>query len=161
MAVRGADSVRSGPLLTLRFVMMVPDTSQSNLSVVSSGYTSDSLQFLDVTPKPGITPVRIAGRCNITVVKFSGVGKPRMQILPQPAANEATVNFRIQETVPVMLDVVDSRGVVVRTMLDGTLTLSGGEYALRFDTADLSSGMYVLRISAGVYTSTMPFVIAK
>jgi hypothetical protein len=161
ISVRGADTVRSGQVAVLRFVTTVPEQVATAINVSSSGYTSDSLQFLDVTPKPGSTTVETSGRCNITVVKFAPTGRPRMQVVPQPVANEAIVSFRMQETVPVMLDVVDSRGVVVRTVLDGSVTLTGGEYALRFDTADLPSGMYVLRISAGVYASTVPFVIAK
>ncbi|MEN9281180.1 MAG: hypothetical protein RL594_115 [Bacteroidota bacterium] len=161
IGVKGADSLRSGPIAQLRFVLMAPEQANTTMSVTSSGYTSDSLQFLDIVSQPGSSPVEISGKCNITVVRFSNVGKPRVQIQPQPAVDEALVSFRMQETVPVVLDVVDSRGTVVRTVLDGSLTLAGGEYAVRFDTADLSSGMYVLRINAGVFSSTVPFVIAK
>lgn len=161
IAVRGADTLRSGPLATLRFVVTVPDSVNSSIDVTSGGYTSDSLQFLDIVPRSGASPVSVAGRCNISVVKFAPTGRPRIQIAPQPAADMATVSFRMQETVPVFLDVVDSRGMNVRTVLDGSVTLSGGEYSVRFDTADLPSGMYVLRISAGVFVSSVPFVVAK
>ncbi|HBB25998.1 MAG TPA: hypothetical protein DCZ59_06995, partial [Bacteroidetes bacterium] len=161
IAVRGADTLRSGPLATLRFVVAVPDSVNSSIEVTSGGYTSDSLQFLDIVPRSGASPVSVAGRCNISVVKFAPTGRPRIQIAPQPAADMATVSFRMQETVPVFLDVVDSRGMNVRTVLDGSVTLSGGEYSVRFDTADLPSGMYVLRISAGVFVSSVPFVVAK
>lgn len=161
IAVRGADTLRSGPLATLRFVVAVPDSVNSSIDVTSGGYTSDSLQFLDIVPRSGASPVSVAGRCNISVVKFAPTGRPRIQIAPQPAADMATVSFRMQETVPVFLDVVDSRGMSVRTVLDGSVTLSGGEYSVRFDTADLPSGVYVLRISAGVFDSSVPFVIAK
>jgi hypothetical protein len=161
IAVRGADTLRSGPLATLRFVVAVPDSVNSSIDVTSGGYTSDSLQFLDIVPRSGASPVSVAGRCNISVVKFAPTGRPRIQIAPQPAADMATVSFRMQETVPVFLDVVDPRGMNVRTVLDGSVTLSGGEYSVRFDTADLPSGMYVLRITAGVFVSSVPFVIAK
>ena len=161
IAVRGADTLRSGPIVNLRFVMMTPELTSTTISAGSSGYTSDTLQFLDIVPKPGSSGVEIAGRCNITVVRFAPGGKSRVEVFPQPAVNEALVNFRMQETVPVFIDVVDARGSVVRTVLDGSVTLSGGEYSLRFDTADLSSGMYMLRISAGVFTSSIPLVIAR
>ncbi|MBU3678972.1 MAG: choice-of-anchor D domain-containing protein [Candidatus Kapabacteria bacterium] len=159
--VRGADTLRAGPLLTLQFVMTAPELSSTSISVSSNGYTSDSLQFLDVAPKSGSSPVESSGKCNITVVKFAPGGKARVEIFPQPAVSEALVSFRMQETVPVFIDVVDARGTVVRTVLDGSVTLSGGEYSLRFDTADLSSGVYMLRISAGVFNSSVPLVIAK
>jgi hypothetical protein len=161
IAVRGADTLRSGPIVNLRFVMMTPELTSTTISAGSSGYTSDTLQFLDIVPKPGSSGVEIAGRCNITVVKFAPGGKSRVEVFPQPAVNEALVNFRMQETVPVFIDLVDARGSVVRTVLDGSVTLSGGEYSLRFDTAELSSGMYMLRISAGVFTSSIPLVIAR
>lgn len=161
LAIRGADSVASGTVADLRFLVTVPEYQITDLSLTTQGFISDSLQFLDVVPTGGGAPVEATGRCNITVVRFSTVGAPRIGITPQPAREEATISFRMQETVPVTLDLVDARGTVVATLLDGSLTLGGGEYAVRVSTSEFANGAYVVRINAGVFTSYVPFIIAK
>lgn len=161
IAVRGADTTRSGPIATLRFVVAVPELSQTDVSLQTSGYTSDSLQFLDIVPQGGSTPFVTSGKCNISVVKFASVGKPRLTVHPQPAIDNALVTFRMQETVPVVLEILDARGSVVETMLDGAVTLSGGEYALKINTSNYPAGLYFVRISAGVFSSTSSMMIAK
>ena len=75
--------------------------------------------------------------------------------------DEALITFRMQETVPVVIDIVDVRGIVVTQILDGSTTLPGGEYAVRASTADLPSGMYIVRLQAGVFAQNLPFVVAK
>ena len=160
-SVRGADTIRSGPFARIRYVMMVPEFAQTDVTVSSQGFTSDSLQFLDVIPAGGRAPVVTGERCNITVVRYATVGRPMMNVTPQPVRDEALITFRMQETVPVVIDIVDARGIVVAQLLDGTTTLSGGEYAVRTSTAGLPSGMYVVRLQAGVFAQNIPFVVAK
>jgi hypothetical protein len=160
-SVRGADTIRSGPFARIRYVMMVPEFAQTDVTVSSQGFTSDSLQFLDVIPAGGRAPVVTGERCNITVVRYATVGRPMMNVTPQPVRDEALITFRMQEAVPVVIDIVDARGIVVAQLLDGTTTLSGGEYAVRTSTAGLPSGMYVVRLQAGVFAQNIPFVVAK
>lgn len=159
--IRGADTIRSGPLARLRFVVTVPELTQSDVSVRSSGYASDSLQFLDIVPAGGRAPVITGERCNITVVRYAAVGKAMMHVVPQPVRDEALITFRMQETVPVVIDIVDARGVVVQQLLDGTTTLQGGEYAVRARTSDLPSGIYIVRLQAGVFVHNTPIVVAR
>ena len=159
--VQGADTIRSGPLARVRFVMMVPEVVQSDVLVTSRGFTSDSLQFLEVVPAGGRAPVVTGERCNVTVVRYATVGRPMMQVHPQPVRDEALITFRMQETVPVTIDIIDARGVVVSKLLDGSTTLTGGEYAVRASTSDLPSGMYIVRLHAGVFAQTIPIVITK
>ncbi|MFN4985472.1 MAG: choice-of-anchor D domain-containing protein [Ignavibacteria bacterium] len=161
IAVRQADTTRSGPIATLRFVVAVPEVSQTDVMVENSGFLSDSIQFLDILPQGGTSPFVTSGKCNISVVKFASVGKPRLSVHPQPAIDNAVVTFRMQETVPVMLEIIDSRGSTVETMLDGSITLSGGEYALKINTANYPAGLYFVRISAGVFSSTSSLMISK
>jgi hypothetical protein len=84
-----------------------------------------------------------------------------MQVHPQPVRDEALITFRMQETVPVTIDIIDARGIVVSKLLDGSTTLTGGEYAVRASTSDLPSGMYIVRLHAGVFAQTIPIVITK
>lgn len=161
IAVRGADTTRSGPIASLQFVVTVPELSATDVSLQTSGYISDSLQFLDIIPQGGTTPFVTSGKCNISVVKFAGVGRPRLAVHPQPAVDNALVTFRMQETVPVLLEILDSRGSIIETVLDGELTLNGGEYALKINTANYAAGLYFVRISAGVFSSTSTMMISK
>ena len=161
VAVRNADTTRSGPIATLRFEVTVPELTATDISLQTSGYASDSLQFLDIVPQGGGTPFVTSGKCNISVVKFANVGAPRLSVQPQPAVDNALVTFRMQETVPVLLEVLDARGSIVETLLDGAVTLVGGEYAARINTSSYPAGMYIVRISAGVFTSNSTMMIVK
>lgn len=159
--VRGADTIKAGPIAILRYVVMVPEVQNTDITVSSSGYLSDSLQFLDIIPTGGKAPFITGGRCNITVVKFAAVGSPRMSIDPQPVREDAVVTFRMQETVAVTLEIIDARGVVVKSLLDGSVVLLGGEYNVRIGTSELASGIYFVRIGAGVFSSSSSFILAK
>ncbi len=159
--VRGADTVQSGTFATARFVVTVPELPQTDVVVSTSGFISDSLQFLDIVPTGGNAPFITGGKCDITVMKFSSVSKAQLSVTPQPVRDVASITFAMQETVPVMMDVVDARGVVVHTLLNGSLVLSGGEYVVRLNTAEIPSGVYTVRLTAGVFASTVPLVVTK
>lgn len=161
IAVRGADSVKAGQFMSLRFAVTVPDVDSMYIEVIGRKYISDSLQFLDIVPTDVSTPFITSGKCDISVLKFSSTGAPRILIAPNPAEGDATITFRIQETVPVHLSLLNTSGVVVREFLDGSITLSGGEYAVRFSTAEVPAGLYFVRINGGVFTSTAQITVVK
>lgn len=161
LETRGADTVRAGEFAQMRFLVTVPDTADNMMNVTTGAFTTDSLAFLDVVPSGLATPFVITGTCNITVVKFTSVGAPTVTLRPNPVVDDAELSFRIQETVPATAVLVNQHGAVVRSVLDGSLTLSGGEYSVRFTTSDLPSGVYHLRFQAGVVDSVIPFVIVK
>lgn len=161
LALRGVDTVRSGPLASLRFVVTVPELEQTSVAVSARGFLSDSLQFIDIVPKDATTPFVTTGQCNITVMKFSDAGSPMVDVRPNPVSGDATVVFRMQETVGVTASIVDAAGRTVRQLLDGSVRLVGGEYALRMSTDDLPAGVYSLRLDAGVFSSVKPFIIVK
>ncbi len=156
-----ADTIKAGEMARLRFVVTVPDLDRNDIVVSATGFVSDSLQFLDIVPQNAATPFVTSGSCNITVVKFSPVAQPSLALYPNPVLNDATVVFSIQETVPVVIELIDANGQAVRALMDGSMTLSGGEYAVRFNTAEHAAGVYLVRLSAGVFTSTVPFLIVK
>ncbi|MFZ9870092.1 MAG: hypothetical protein ACO3E0_02940, partial [Candidatus Kapaibacteriota bacterium] len=157
--VQGADSVRSGPLARLRFLVTVPEFAQTDVSVAAAGFISDSLQFLDVVPSGAATPFVTSGECRLTVLNFSTPAPSSIRVLPHPVHDDATVRFTMAETVPVTLHLLNTQGVVVRELLDGSQRLEGGEYQADFSTRDLPSAVYYLRIAAGVFTSTIPVVV--
>jgi len=163
LTLTDADTLAAGPLARFRFVVTVPEFTATNITATASGFVSDSLQFLDVVPRPGQAPFVTVGKCDITVVRFSTAGQPLLRIDPNPvtADQPATIQFRMHETVPVVITINDASGRIVHSVLDGNTLLPGGSYAVRLDVADLPSGMYVARISAGIFTDTVPFVVIR
>lgn len=157
--VSQADTIRQGILAQLRFLVTVPDVEQSALRTSLAGFTTDSLQFLDVIAGDTVTPFETIGTCNITVVRFEGGGPSETLVVrPNPVAEEATILFRMVETVPVVCDVINTTGQVVHTLLDGSVVLPGGDYAIRFAAAELPPGLYTVRLSAGLFHATVPMV---
>jgi len=159
--VRGADTVQKGRLVDVRFLVTVPEFSRTDLNVTASSFSTDSLMFLTVLPQGLTTPFITAGKCDLTVVQFSTVGTPRMSVLPNPMNDAGTLVFRMQETVPVTAAIYDGNGMLVRLLLDGSTTLRGGEYVVRFETSELPSGSYHVRLIAGVYAETKSLIIVK
>ncbi|MBI2794370.1 MAG: choice-of-anchor D domain-containing protein [Ignavibacteria bacterium] len=155
------DSLKSGEVARLRFLVTVPDININDITVEASGFISDSLQFIDVVPNTVITPFSTTGKCNITVLKFDTLGAPMIGITPNPVADDATITFRMYETVPVVLELFNSSGFQTKIFLDGSIVLPGGEYAVRFSSADLPAGLYHARIAAGVFSSTKAFIVVK
>ena len=161
ITVAGADSITSGAIASLKFVVTVPDVPTDTITVVGSGFISDSLQFIDIVPTGISTPFITSGKCDITVLRFTSISAPIMQVFPNPVSSVATIQFTMQETVPVELEIVSSSGSIAETLLDGSLTLSGGEYNVRVNTSALSAGVYYARISAGVFTQVVPFLVVQ
>jgi len=159
LELRDVDSLAGGEVARLRFVVTVPELAETDVQVSASGFLSDSLQFLDIVPTGNVTPFVTNGKCDITVLQFSTTGRPEIRLAPQPVSGDATVTFRMQETVPVVLQVIDANGTLMASLLDGTQRLEGGEYQVRFATAGMAAGVYHLRIQAGVFSQTLPFIV--
>ena len=155
------DTLEAGEVARLAFLVTVPEFAETDIDVQASGFTSDSLQFLDIVPSGNVSPFITSGECNITVVNFTTTGTPKIDVYPNPASGDATISFRMQERVPVSLVIFDGTGTVVRTLMQGETRLVGGEYDVNFSTSDLPAGLYHVRIMAGVFTDVVPFVIVK
>lgn len=156
-----ADTLAQGVFALLDFVVAVPDVETGTIGVRLSPFVIDSLPFLTVVTADTATPIEISGQCNIRILQFSSVADPIITVRPMPVADVATITFRMQETVPVRLVVTDALGRVVRTLLDGSLVMAGGEYEVSTPVADLPSGLYTIRIEAGEFVTATPLLLAR
>jgi hypothetical protein len=169
-SVRGADTIRSGPFARIRYVMMVPEFAQTDVTVSSQGFTSDSLQFLDVIPAGGRAPVVTGERCNITVVRYATVGRPMMNVTPQPVRDQLAglrrldVAPRLQGQAPAALGErgagcrgvsgeqrVGGIGIRSRAQRAGHVGLSGGRAAAAGREAHVLRRGQVDRAGAGAH----------
>lgn len=156
-----ADTLSQGTFAVLDFVVAVPDAETGTIAVRLSPFAIDSLPFLTVVTSDTATPLEISGQCNIRILQFSSVADPVIAVRPMPVENTATITFRMQETVPVRLVLTDGLGRVVRTLLDGSIVMAGGEYEVSTAVSDLPSGMYTIRIEAGEFTGVTPLLLAR
>ncbi len=70
-----------------------------------------------------------------------------------------TINFSIPVEGFVILDVYNSIGQKVATLVNETKT--AGTYAVDFDASDLTSGIYFYKISSGNFSETKKMILLK
>ncbi len=81
------------------------------------------------------------------------------QNFPNPFNPTTSIAFSVPATDHVSLEVFDILGRSVSTLVNGVL--SSGEYTIQFDAANLPSGMYLYRLSAGDKVSTKKMLLMK
>jgi phosphodiesterase/alkaline phosphatase D-like protein len=72
---------------------------------------------------------------------------------------QATINYALPEQSQVTLEVYDVLGRRVATLVNREK--EAGEYSVRLDAADLSSGNYFYRMRAGDFTQTRRLVVVR
>jgi len=78
---------------------------------------------------------------------------------PNPFNSECKIGFSLPEESRVTIEVFDALGRKVVKLLDKTL--SAGEHSVTFDAADLSSGTYFYKMTAGRFSQTKQMVLVK
>lgn len=81
------------------------------------------------------------------------------QNYPNPFNSQTVIKFRIQNPENVKLNVFNSLGQLVNTLVDDYK--SQGTYEVSFNAADLASGVYYFRLSAGDKMETKSMVLLK
>ena len=82
-----------------------------------------------------------------------------LEAFPNPLASATTVRFGLAEASEVRLVVYDALGREVARLADGPR--SAGWHAARFDASGLPSGLYVVRLTAGVHAETIPVTVLR
>lgn len=105
----------------------------------------------------------LAGNINYTP-NASGIATAPLAIsfvncYPNPANDNATVNFSLTKNSDVSLKIYDLQGNLVETVSDKT-QMTPGEYSLNVETAELSSGIYFMTLSTGDGSVTQRLTVA-
>ena len=80
-------------------------------------------------------------------------------LYPNPFNATFTIPLTLKESLPVQIYMYDMNGKVVRSILNRQV--SAGEYRLKTDTGDLSSGVYFVRITIGNSARVEKIVLMK
>jgi hypothetical protein len=81
------------------------------------------------------------------------------QNFPNPFNNSTRITFALTESRQVRLDIYDSIGRRIQTLLNGQL--ESGYHTVPFDAAGLASGVYFYRITSEGFTSSKKMILVK
>jgi len=81
------------------------------------------------------------------------------QNYPNPFNPSTNLKFNIGEQSQVILEVYNAIGQKVSTLVNDVL--DAGQYNYQFDASQLSSGVYIAKISAGKFSSTVKMILMK
>ena len=81
------------------------------------------------------------------------------QNYPNPFNPNTTIQYSIPYTARVSLTILDVLGREVATVFDGIQ--AAGSHSHQFDARDLSSGVYVYRLTAGAFVQTRKMILVK
>lgn len=74
-------------------------------------------------------------------------------VFPNPTSGIATIHFKLAKQTDIRISVYDMNGRVVKILLDETHTI--GEHAVKWDTRDVKTGMYIIRFESNRKSQSM------
>lgn len=140
------------------------DLTMDNGISVTSIYTKTSEVLLSNTNVNRIDLYVTKPESNLDILDGGGIGTyPREPILnqnyPNPFNPSTNIQFGIPQQAFVSLKVYDMSGKLVAELINGMK--DKGYYTVKFDGANLSSGLYIYRLTAGEFTSIKKMSLIK
>lgn len=134
--------------------------------LLSPSFKSDQMLAVDLV-RPCLIPTTTGDNTEIFSCALSkrvvDVGKVSFAFRPASPnpvqGGSGKIDFAVGLNAPTTIDIVNSQGQVVRTLINERL--SSGEYTLDFQTMGLSNGVYVIRMKCADYSATQQLVIAE
>lgn len=120
------------------------------------GYTDDGQRFQLLSPTAIMIRLSDEPSTASLTEKENNFG---LNVYPNPANDQVTVDFKLDNTASVNVSVTDLTGKVVYTSDLGSKT--SGDHKLSFNTAAFSNGIYMINFNANNATSTQKLVIKK
>jgi hypothetical protein len=122
-----------------------------------------ALLFIYSNSIKGIDTVYLYGICDTVL---TSVGEERYSITyllaqnyPNPFNPATTINYQIPEAGWVMIKIYDVLGREIRTLVNEEK--KSGRYQVKFNAADLASGIYLYKMQAGNFVSIKKLILMK
>ena len=124
---------------------------------------SEHLSALIVTHEGNGSPYVIPVEFNISVSTPNPNSMPTEYALyqnyPNPFNAQTSIRFDLPQESRVKLVLFNVNGQVVATVIDGQY--QAGRHSINYEAADLPSGMYLMKLEAGSYTSMKKMLLLK
>jgi len=88
-----------------------------------------------------------------------GNSENTLSVYPNPCSGDMHLRYSILETRDAKLEIYSTNGVLVKTLKQEVQ--QAGEYEQTYDLSDLPTGIYFIRLQAGVQTETSKIIILK
>ena len=120
--------------------------------------TSDGLVVV-ATHAGGIYSAHITSVNDIVTVRDHAKAKLEMSVYPNPAIDDVTLEFELENAAQVRVELLDERGRTVRLLDAGKLP--AGRQRLRIAREGLAGGLYYCRLQAGRLHETKQVVLLR
>jgi len=109
----------------------------------------------------GSMPYNIDSICMLSMrlIEFTGPEYALRDIVPNPVARRATIDFVVGLEGYTRIEIFDARGNLVRRVVDGVVP--AGPHTAEIDLTDLSSGTYFYRMESGPFGAIRRLVVAQ
>lgn len=145
-------------LFELEYNAYLGDTNVFSVDVQATTSTSLSKCLIINTAGSSLTLDKICFQ-NGRFIRGSGIGYALKQIGQSPAVDQASIEYSIGISGQTTIELYNSMGQKVHTLLNGTL--QSGSYELSLSTESLPSGMYICVMKSGPFQAQQQLMITK
>ena len=124
-------------------------------AVTGSGYKSDIAIDDIVIYDEGTSAKTSDNKENLNLIVEEGIS---VEVYPNPVSTLGTIEFSLKTANNVSIDLINNTGQVVKTILD-VVPHSDGTHSIDLNTANLPSGIYILRLATEDEMQTKKIII--
>ncbi len=155
------NNLKSGKIAELKFLVVIPDSIISEMTVETMNFVTDSVMFYDIIPLSENSILVCKGSCNLTYLNYS-INLPTLkQNSPNPFSNITNIEFTLQERANTILKIYNYSGELVKTVLDGNIQFKPGEYKIEINADEFESGLYFYELQNGIFRDIKKMIIVK
>ncbi len=97
-------------------------------------------------------------KCGLTSVQATNIDT--LYVTPNPCDSLITVNFKISQNSPILIEVFNLMGESIKSFYKDTI-LTNGTYAINYKTDSIPNGLYILRLKTDSTSKIIKFIKNK
>jgi hypothetical protein len=147
--------IADGRLVDIEALAMLGDAATSDIAIVNDNIAGNALKATEFTYEKGILTLTDVCNLNGRLVKISGTPGVRIASLSRGIME---IHFENVSTDYTSVEIYSSMGEKIMTATEGNF--APGTHSAIVQTSTLANGAYYLVYKAGIFTYTLPFMMA-